>query len=376
MDGIDLSHIRVMFNGAEPISVKLCDDFLETLAPFGMNPKAMFPVYGLAEASLAASFPKVGQGMESVRVLRTNLEIHQAVKYASEDDSNILVFPKEGKPVYQCEIRITDENREILPENTIGFVEIKGDNVTTGYYGEPELNQQFISPQGWLNTGDLGFLKDGELVISGRDKDIIFVNGQNFFPHDIEQLLEKIKEVELGKIAVCGVREKDADEDTVLAFVLFKGKKEKFLPLIQKIKKEVNQQLAILVHQVIPVNKIPKTTSGKIQRYILSTNFVEGVYSVVIKELDQLAEVSEPGKEASSQIESELVTICSSLIPGKDISVDDNIFDIGTTSLTLAQIHQKIDELYPGKLDITDFFEYPTIAQLSTFLEQKQVNQT
>ena len=106
-------------------------------------------------------------------------------------------------------------------------------------------------------------------MITGREKEIIFVNGQNYYPHDLEQITEHIEEIELGKVAFTSVRKENAEEDIIITFVLYKGKLEDFLGIIKSIRREINVQLGMLVEHVIPVHKIPKTTSGKIQRYLL-----------------------------------------------------------------------------------------------------------
>jgi len=366
----DLSSVKVLFNGAEPISAPLCETFNKRLEKHRLDPKAMFPVYGLAEASLAVSFPTLGEHFKTISINRNSLGIGDNIQLSGNGKS--VEYMIEGKPVAGCHIRITDNDGKQQKEKTIGRVQIRGENVTQRYYNDPVANREYFTRDGWLDTGDLGFLMEGELVITGRDKEIIFVYGQNHYPHDVEQVLESVEGLETGKVAVTGIRENQAEEDTILVFVLHKGKVDSFVPLISKIKKAIATQLGIPAGYVIPIQKIPKTTSGKIQRYLLAEAFDNGEFDEVRSEIEKLEDQGSPNGEIQTKVQSQLMEICNALITNKNVSIHDNIFEIGTTSLTLAQIHERIEELYPGKLEITDFFDYPTIEKLAAHIENKQ----
>jgi len=367
---ISLSNIRLIFNGAEPISVPLVQQFLQTFEPYGLKAETMFTVYGLAEASLAVAFPEAGKALQFVTLSRSTLSTGTQVR----PDENGVLFVVEGKAVEGCEIRITGTEQQVLPPHTIGRIEIKGDNVTKGYLNMPALNAEIIH-NGWLNTGDLGFLNDkDELIVTGREKDIIFINGQNYYPHDIEIIAEERLDIEKGKIAACGVRRPTDIQDQIILFVLHKGTAADFFPKVSSIKKTVNESAGIDIAEVIPVQKLPKTTSGKIQRYLLGNRYLDGEFNSIIEELGaqarKLAENNETPE--ASTIEQTLKNICDELLPDKNIQPDDNIFELGTTSLLLAQLYQRIDETWPGKLEITDMFDYPTLNQLAAFLRSKE----
>ncbi len=367
---LDLSQVRILFNGAEPISAALCREFLDTLAPYGLQASTMFPVYGLAEASLAVTFPRPGTGYATTTVNRDALTVGNTVECIAASDPRAVTLMLVGRPVPGCAVRIAGSTSAALPDNTVGHVQIRGDNVSRGYYQDPQSTQAAISADGWLDTGDLGFLSDGGLAITGRSKEILFVSGQNYYPHDIEAVIEKHAGIEPGKAAVCGVRSDNAATDDVLAFVLHRGEPRDFLTTVKNIRKCVNEHIGIVVSHVIPVAKIPKTTSGKIQRYLLAAAYQQGEFSDVLAKLHELT-VELPGtvSEAHSEIEKNLQEICAVFLKDKPLDVHDNIFELGTSSLTLAQIYQRIETVYPGQLEVTDFFDYPTIAELAKYLE-------
>jgi acyl-CoA synthetase (AMP-forming)/AMP-acid ligase II len=185
VEGLDLSSVRFIFNGAEPISVELCNEFLTRLAPARLARTAMFPVYGLAEASLAVSFPEVGAPLRTITLNRHQMNVGSAVQGVAPGDRDAVQLVSEGRPIPYCQVRIADDEDRELPPERIGNVHMRGDNVTRGYYEDPEVNAATFTADGWLRTGDLGLYHQGELYISGRAKEIIFVNGQNYYPHDL-----------------------------------------------------------------------------------------------------------------------------------------------------------------------------------------------
>ncbi|HSQ70365.1 MAG TPA: AMP-binding protein, partial [Steroidobacteraceae bacterium] len=190
LEGVDLSSIRLVFNGAEPISVELAEEFLDRMAPYGLHRNAMFPVYGLAEASLAVAFPPPGAPYKYQSVDRRSLGVGQRARPVPDDDPNALKLMCEGTPIPYTSVRlIGDDGTEVAPDH-VGHLLIRGDNVTRGYFENPEVNAATISPDGWLRTGDLALEHQGEIYITGRSKEIIFVNGQNYYPHDLEAVLQ------------------------------------------------------------------------------------------------------------------------------------------------------------------------------------------
>src|SRR5690606_10016628 len=130
----------------------------------------------------------------------------------------------------------------------------------------------------WLKTGDLGFLRENKLVVTGRFKNIIIINGQNYYPQDIERVAMQVEGVELGKVVACGYKPATEAEEELLVFVLFKGTPSEFIPLASSLKEKIFDFIGLVVNSVIPVRKIPKTTSGKIQHFKLLEDYKNGEY--------------------------------------------------------------------------------------------------
>jgi acyl-CoA synthetase (AMP-forming)/AMP-acid ligase II len=374
VEGLDLSAARLIFNGAEPISVDLCNEFLTRLEPAKLARNAMFPVYGLAEASLAVTFPEVGAPMRTITLNRHRQNIGSPVELIAKSDKDAVEVICEGKVIPYCQVRVTDDEDKPLPEDRIGNVQMTGDNVTRGYFENPAANAAAYTADGWLRTGDMGLFHQGELYISGRAKEIIFVNGQNYYPHDIEAIAQHADGLELGKVVAAGIRPADSQTEHLVLFVLHRGGMEDFVPLATRVSRLVNEQTGLEVGAVIPVKRIPKTTSGKIQRHLLEESYLDGEFDAELKELAALREAERGGAPEAgslSEIENKLKTIVDTAMQGKRVGLNDNLFEVGASSLKLIEIHERIDHDYPGLVDLTELFDFPTIAELARHLQSK-----
>jgi acyl-CoA synthetase (AMP-forming)/AMP-acid ligase II len=374
IEGLDLSATRLIFNGAEPISVALCNEFLARMEAAKLARNAMFPVYGLAEASLAVTFPEVGAPMRTLTLNRHRMNVGSPVEAAAKTDKDAVELISEGKVIPYCQVRVTDDEDQTLPEDRIGHVQMRGDNVTRGYFENPEANAAAFTRDGWVRTGDLGLFHNGELYISGRAKEIIFVNGQNYYPHDLETIAQRVEGLELGKVVAAGVRPQDAQTEQLTVFVLHRGGMPEFLPIATQIARVINEQTGLEVGTVVPVKRIPKTTSGKIQRHLLEQSFLDGEFDAELQELAALRQAEKGGGAETgslSEIEDKLKTICDTALEGKRIGVNDNLFEVGASSLKLIEIHERIDHEYPGLIDLTELFDFPTIAELARHLQSK-----
>lgn len=365
---IDLSAVRLLYNGAEPISAPLARAFLDTLAPTGLSHEVMFCVYGLAEASLAAAFPAAGTGLTTLTVARGETGIGDTVRYDDSDTAIELVDL--GGPVAGADLAITDGHGHALPADTVGHVWIAGPNVTAGYHANPEADTTALVGGGWLDTGDLGFVHAGELYIVGRTRDIIFINGANHYPQDLEAVAQNAEGVDLNKIAAAGVRAPGADADELVLFVVFRGHTEDFLPIARDVAHRVNHGTGLVVDRVVPVRQIPRTTSGKLQRATLAHDYAEGTFDGVIAELEALNRDADASRDApaATGVANELKAICDEVAADKQIDTGDDLFEIGLSSLELAQIHEGIEARWPNRIEINDLFDYPTINELAAFL--------
>lgn len=368
---IDLSHVRLILNGAEPISVDLCNEFLDAMQPHGLAREAMYPVYGLAEATLAVTMPEQGREFTYVTVDRHRLRIgepYSEVAAGSDDAFNLVRL---GMLIDGVDMRIADDDDQPLPQGHIGHILLRGPNVTAGIYGDPDDEADIFTADGWLRTGDCGAISEGQLIITGRQKEIIIVNGQNYAPHDIEEAVATLDDLDIGKVVACGAASPGSKGEELLVFVLYRKDLESFVDLAHDVRMAVGARIGLQVDHVLPVARIPKTTSGKLQRRALAEAYLDGEYADIVAQLDRLT-VVHPDENEADPLVRELEMICAEFSKDKVVGPDDNLFEVGISSLTLTEIMLAIDEKYPGKVDINDLFEYPTIRSLAGFLRRDE----
>lgn len=371
--GLDLSCVRKIINGAEPISYDIAKLFISAFELNGLKQDVMVPSYGMAEAAVGVTFPVEKEGFYPIYIDRKSLNAEGGVRELSSTVGNAAVFVSLGKAIKGTKIRICNDEGRILGENRIGLVHIKGKNVTRGYYNNAIATENTITADGWLITGDMGFLRNEELIITGRQKDIIFINGQNYYPHDIERVAEGIEGIELGKVAVCGAFNKELETEEVVAFVIHRGTIEEFVPIASRLKKHLNREMAINVSYVLPINKIPQTTSGKFQRYKLSQRFEEGQFFTLQSSLNLLlnehsnARVIQP---PVNDVENELLSYFKEVLSIERVSTDEHFFEIGGNSLKASRLIGLIAKKFEINLTFEELFSLPTVKKLAAFIQE------
>ncbi|MCP4213574.1 MAG: AMP-binding protein, partial [bacterium] len=368
---MDLSSLRLIVNGAEPISVKVCRRFLDTMAPFGLHPATIFPVYGLAEASLAVSASGPKDVVTAVYLDRNALPVGGKITETGTTDSDDSIAVVDvGTPLDDCMIKIVGNEDKDLPAETIGNIVLKGKSITSGYYNNPDATNQAITADGWLHTGDLGFFKNNHLFITGRSKEIIFVNGQNFYPHDLENEVENIQGFGMLEVVFTGVTNPDTQLEEVLCFIRSKTKPKDLPDLTTKVKRLISLKMEVEVHKIIPIRKIPKTTSGKKQRIKLGRMYLQGEYDTQLAELNRLTTETKksPHFVPENDIERKIVDACVEILGVESVCPTESFFDIGVNSLNLARIKGHIRQILDVDINEVTLFKYPTIRALSQHL--------
>jgi short-subunit dehydrogenase/acyl carrier protein len=266
----DLSSMKFIINAGEPIVTKTARNFLKLLSRHGLPNNAIHPAFGMCETSSGITYSD---------------------SFSLESSSDETSFVELGLPIAGAALRIVDDNEQIVTENTIGRLQVKGASVTFGYYKNPQANQEVFTSDGWFNTGDLGFLDQGHLTITGRIKDVIIINGLNYYCHEIEAAVEELAGVEVSYTGACAVRQPGSNTDKLAIFFhTFLNDDQSLLTLLKEIRACVVNKVRINPDYLIPVNKeiIPKTAIGKIQRSQLSQRLQTGEFQSIIKRIDIL----------------------------------------------------------------------------------------
>lgn len=359
---LDLSKIRLIVNGAEAISYTLCNKFLNAMKKYNLKEETLFTVYGMAEASVAVAFPPVNERFQIVFINRNKISLGKKIEIVDEKDENAVGFVKEGYAIDNCYLQIGNELGEELEEEYIGEIQIRGKNVTKGYYNNEAATQNSLTPQGWLRTGDIGFIKDGQLVFTGRTKEIIVINGKNYYPYDIEKNI-----CELGEVVAVGELNKEKESEEIIIFVRCSKNKDINL-LAPKIKENLRTKMGLFVSDVVAVKKIPKTTSGKIQRYKLLEMYHEMKDRKYLNEsISKSGDLNVTTKNLQVIIES-LISSCKAILQKNNLTADENIYESGMDSLKMSLLIQEIQESFNVDISYDEMFKLSTLNEVASYI--------
>ncbi|UCF94472.1 MAG: fatty acyl-AMP ligase [Desulfobacterales bacterium] len=280
----DLSAWRVAGIGAETIRPEPLVQFAETLAPAGFDSRAFLACYGMAECTLAVSFTPLNQGLKVDYVDGEHLARYQEARPTSSvtatgsASGRATGFVDCGLPLPGLEVEVRDPAGKVLPERRIGTLFVRGPSVMCGYFGNARLTREFLSPAGWLNTGDLAYRVGGRVHITGRAKDLIIINSRNIWPQDLEYLAEQQPEVRTGDASAFTVPGLDGKEKAVLVIQCRITEDDKRANLLERMHGLIRQELGIdCFVELVPRNTLPRTTSGKLSRSGARADFLKRV---------------------------------------------------------------------------------------------------
>ena len=268
IEGLDLSSWRFAFNGAEPVSPETITEFSKRFARYGFRPESMAPVYGLAEATLGVSFPPPGRGAKLDRVDRETLSKHGRAVPVAAEAADALTFVACGLPLSGHQIRIVDSADRELGDREEGHIQFSGPSATSGYFRNPEETRKLLHGE-WADTGDFGYIADGDLHITGRVKDLIIKAGRNIYPYELEEAVSELEGVRKGCVAVFGTKDERFGTERI---VVLAETREQDPARREQLQARINDLAVSLIG--MPVDEIVlasphtvlKTSSGKIRR--------------------------------------------------------------------------------------------------------------
>ncbi|XXF77338.1 fatty acyl-AMP ligase [Myxococcaceae bacterium GXIMD 01537] len=260
MEGVDLSAWKHALNGAEPVSPETLRRFTERFGRWGFSAEAMRPVYGLSEASLAVTFPPEGR---APRVLGVDGALLAAEGRVEEGTRGYVSV---GRPVAGFSVEVRDEFGHALPERQVGHVHARGPSLMACYYGNPEGTSRALGRDGWLATGDLGFVVDGELYLTGRAKDLVIIRGANHAPQSFEEAASAVEGVRAGCVVAVGFTPPGEEDEALLMLAEHAG--EPAQDLEERIRAAVLAATGVRPHTVarLAPGTLPRTSSGKLRR--------------------------------------------------------------------------------------------------------------
>jgi fatty-acyl-CoA synthase len=275
LSDLNLSPWRIALNGAEPVDPDAVERFVAAGRAHFLDPGAAFPAFGMAEATLAVTFPEPGKGMTTDTVVAEALEVDRTATACAATDIGARRMARLGRPMHNLEVRIVDERTGgTLGERAVGELEIRGDSVTTGYYRNERATAE-VFHDGWLRTGDLAYVADGDLVVCGRIKDVIILGGRNVYPQDVERAVSDLDGVRAGNVIAFGATGRRGRESVV---VVAETKEAEHARIKDAIKDAVYRNVGMPPSDIVLVQPgtLPKTSSGKLQRSLCKQRWTTG----------------------------------------------------------------------------------------------------
>lgn len=276
----DLRHWRVAGVGAEMIRPEILEAFAEALAPAGFDRRAFLACYGMAECTLGISFSPLYRGFRTTLVDTETLYDQQLVVPLDARRTGTTrgrYFVNCGIPLPGYEVQIRGEDAQPLAEYQTGVIHLRGPSVMAGYFEMPEETRAVLDPDGWLNTGDIGYLAEGSLTITGRQKDLIIIRGRNIWPQDIEHIAETQPEVRSGGAVAFAAPDAEGDDTCVLLVECRETQPERRAELSARLMQLVQRELALECRiELVPMHYLPRTSSGKLSRARARQLFVAG----------------------------------------------------------------------------------------------------
>jgi acyl-CoA synthetase (AMP-forming)/AMP-acid ligase II/acyl carrier protein len=379
---LDLSNIRLALCGAEPIQTAILDRAGRHLQPGGFSMEAFFPVYGMAESSLAICFPVPGDKMK-IQPVPGTLDSKVRTEVVSC-----------GSPLKGTLLRVVGEDGRELVEGQIGEIQIQGPSVTSGYYGNPVATKAAFSGS-WLKTGDLGFIKDGEVFISGRLKEVIILNGKNYYPQDIESQVSKL---ELPRVGRAMAFQDPSREGYQIAVEV-----KEWRPWVRsRIREQISEQAMVHTWEeptkifLVAPCELPRTSSGKLRRSLMQRDeprrrlrvneslfFIHFILSNLRKAFDTVDYLAmvliERSQRPLPDNENNLVRmlvrdVFAEVLNLKKESVDfeKSFFDYKMDSVQIVQLNVKIQENFANlKIELHDFIQMKNLSELCVYLEKE-----
>lgn len=276
--GWDFSSMRVFGCGAEPINADVLDAFVEAYAPHGLKQEAVMPAYGMAEATLAITFDSLANRFHRLPISGAAYRNEGLVVPAAVGD-DVLTFVSCGKVLDDRHgVRILDDAGHERPEGRVGDVQFRGPSVAAGYFENEEATRNAFGADGWLSTGDRGFIVDGNLYVTGRKKDILVVNGRNYDPQQVEWAVEDVPGIRKGNVVAFSVPGDVTEKVVIAAERSGKSEDDDNAAQITKIRRSVSDRTRLALADVVLLRpgQLPKTSSGKVQRSRTRDLYVQG----------------------------------------------------------------------------------------------------
>ncbi len=411
---LDLSSWRVAFCGAEPICPETLEAFVKAFEPCGFHAESLYPCYGLAEGTLLASGGEGPRGFESIHVERRSLAENDVV-LAEPGGEHVQHLVSCGTALLDQEVWIVDpETRRRVEDNRVGEIWLRGPSVARGYWNRPADTAEIFQAEladgegSFLRTGDLGFLRDGRLFVTGRRKDLIVIRGRNHYPQDIEWTVGQCDKALLPDATAAISIDVDGQERlVVLQETHRQSTKEEHAEAIRHVRRAVALEHELDVHSVVLIRQasLPRTTSGKVQRHLCREKYLNDELKIVARwpspeDLAQRAAARDSGKRAAQSASRNGKGISLESLPRDpeqlgavilewmtdwlitrtnlsldEVSPDRPFAELGLDSLTAVEMSQELEDTFQVQVSAVAAWNYPTPSALALYLARQALGE-
>ncbi len=345
----DLSSMRFLVNAGEPIVARTARKFLRVMESRGLPSDALRPAFGMSETCSGITW---------------------SLGFTLAETTDDQPFVSLGPTIPGAEMRVVNDAGEALRAGESGRLQVRGPSVFSGYLRREDVNAE-VFQDGWFTTGDLGYLENGELFITGREKDVIIVNGANFYCHEIEGVAEEVAGVTKSFTAACGVRE-NAGETEELAIFFVPDESADAGVVAKALRAAIAQRIGVAAHYVVALEKsqVPKTEIGKIKRPALRTAFEQGDFSdhVVLRPAARRSGSRRRAKRSGRDcrmLQREITAIWQDILGLDEVGGDETFFELGGHSLLVVDVQQALARLVGRTVTIAELFNCPTVNTLA-----------
>jgi amino acid adenylation domain-containing protein len=364
----DLSCVRFLISGGEAASHGMMQGFLERTRAFGFPATGFRPSFGMVEVSAGVTYhvPSEAAPLGFVWLARAGGS-GEPIEQVAPGGPAAKPYARLGRPLPGCALRVVDQRGVVLPEGTVGRVQFTGAALTAGYLDNPALTEQVFLADGWLETEDLGFLLDGELVLTGRTKEMLVVNGVNYYSRELEDIVESLAGVEVSFTAACAVKGAASETEQLAIFLCPTDHDPSSVTrLVRRVREALVRRARANPSFIVPLETaaIPKTPIGKIQRLELARRFERGDFAVGLAAGERAGVMVPP----RTPLERLLAEIWQGVLE-LDVGVHDNFFAVGGDSIKAVMVVTQLHGRIPGAPTVS-LFDAPTIAELAGVLEQ------
>ncbi|MDT0379017.1 amino acid adenylation domain-containing protein [Streptomyces sp. DSM 42041] len=358
----DLHRLRTLVCGGEHVSLPVLRRFLDATAPSGVREHHLVPAWGMAETVTAVAYGRLDRPGTVHRLLRSSLGGELATADDTTPEADRVTFVASGPPAHGTALRVLDDAGEPLPERRVGRLQVRSAaRLTPGYVRAPEADTA-LYPAGreWLDTGDLAFLAGGQVVVTGRHKDVMVLNGHNVHCHEVEETLAAVPGLRSGDVAACGVPDPDRGTESLAVFFCARGPAED-ARLVREIRRTLFAALRLTASHVVPVppDEFPRTPAGKVRRSALR----DRPETAPLRPEPQGPPPSPPGGDLLRLVQREIAAEL-----GREAPADVPFYELGLESVQLVRVRTRLEERLGRRLRQVALFEHPTAGELAAHL--------